>query len=126
MDAMNVHETLALIARIVSGSAFFVLGIRNIANVGLITELIRARHIALPELSARVGVAMQIVFGGLLAFGPWPLVAAMALAIFVVIATWLAHWPFDKTGAERSENFTACLTNAILVGGLLANAALAT
>jgi hypothetical protein len=40
------------------------------------------------------------------------------------MATLIAHWPFDKSGAERTENITACLVNLLVLGGLLAHVAL--
>lgn len=38
------------------------------------------------------------------------------------MATAIVHWPLGMAGAERQENFTACLGNAIMLGGLLAQA----
>ena len=110
-------------ARVLTGSAFLILGIRNIANCALLVELMSARRLPLPLLAATAGIAMQIGFGGLMVIGVLAAFAALGLAIFVVMATAIAHWPFDKSGAERQENITACLGNAIMLGGLLAQTA---
>ena len=110
-------------ARIVTGGAFAIIGIRNIGNRALIAELLRSRGMPMPALSAAVGIAMQIGFGALMMIGLWPSVAASGLAAFVVMATALAHWPFGKTPAERQESITHCLANTIMLGGLLALAA---
>ena len=114
---------LLIAARVLTGGAFLVVGIRNIGNRALIAELMRSRHLPLPGLSATVGIALQIGLGALMISGFWPVVAALGLAGFVVAATAIAHWPFGKTGADRQESVTACLGNAIMLGGLLALAA---
>ena len=116
-------EMLLWPAHVVTGGAFLIIGIRNISNHATITELMRARGVPLPALSAAAGIATQIGFGGLMIIGVVLAVAALGLATFVVMATAIAHWPLAKTGAERQENITACLGNAIMLGGLLAQAA---
>ena len=110
-------------ARVLTGGAFLILGIRNIGNHAMLAELMRTRGVPLPALSATAGIAMQIGFGGLMITGIAQVVAALGLAVFAITATAIAHWPFDKEGAERQENITACLGNAIMLGGLLAQAA---
>jgi len=115
---------LASIARFVTGGAFLAIGIRNISNHSPLTDLMRQRGVPLPSFSAWAGIAMQIGFGALLATGVAAPIAALGLAVFVAGATWIAHWPFDKTGVERSDNITACLANSIMFGGLLAHTAL--
>jgi len=116
-------EVLLLTARVLTGGAFLILGIRNIGNHAMLAELMRTRGVPLPALSATAGIAMQIGFGGLMITGIAQVVAALGLAVFAITATAIAHWPFDKEGAERQENITACLGNAIMLGGLLAQAA---
>ena len=110
-------------AHVVTGGSFLIIGIRNIGNYAMIAELMRVRGVPLPALSAAAGIAMQIGFGGLMMIDVVPAVAALGLAVFVVMATAIVHWPLAKAGAERQENITACLGNAIMLGGLLAQAA---
>lgn len=114
---------LLVAARVVTGGAFLIIGIRNISNHAMIAELMRARGLPLPALSSAAGIAMQIGFGGMMIIGFVPAVAALGLTVFVTMATAIFHWPFDKAGADRQENITACLGNAIMLGGLLAQAA---
>ncbi len=85
----------------------------------------RSRHLPLPAVAALLGIAAQIGLGVLLALGIWPLPASIGLVVFVIAATAIAHSPFAGTAAERKGNIIPCLVNAILVGGLLAQAALA-
>jgi putative oxidoreductase len=116
-------ETLLAAARIVTGLAFAIIGVRNIRNHAMIAGLLRSRGVPLPSLSAAAGIGMQIGFGVLMITGLAPVVAALGLAVFVVMATAIAHWPFGKPPAERDQEITACLANLIMLGGLLALAA---
>jgi uncharacterized membrane protein YphA (DoxX/SURF4 family) len=59
-------------AHIVTGGSFAVIGLRNIRNHAMISELLRSRGVPLPAVSATVGIAMQIGFGALLTTGRWP------------------------------------------------------
>jgi putative oxidoreductase len=115
---------VAIAARVVTGGAFLIMGLRNIAYREPLTELMRSRSLPLPAFVALGGIAIQILGGALLVIGRWPRPAGFMLAAFVVAATLIAHWPAGKTGAERTESITACLVNLALVGGLLANASL--
>lgn len=119
-----MNAELALIARVVTGGVFAIVGVRNAVNHAPLAEFMKLRRVPAPALSAWIGTATQIVLGALLAAGLWPLTATIGLAIFVVMATLIAHWPFDKSGAERTENITACLVNLLVLGGLLAHVAL--
>jgi putative oxidoreductase len=111
---------LLLIARILAGGGFLIVGLRNIRNHGQVTGLMKFRHIPFPELAAAFGIGMQIVFGALLALGVYQTISALGLAAFVIMATAIAHSPFMGTPEERTANVTACLVNAAMVGGLLA------
>ncbi len=118
---MNVF----VIGRVFIGGAFALIGLINIGNLAPLSELMRARRIPLPAMAARAGVAAQIVLGSLLAIGLWPLAASLGLAVFVVAATAIAHWPFRGDALERQQNVLACLVNLIMLGGLLTQAAFA-
>jgi uncharacterized membrane protein YphA (DoxX/SURF4 family) len=72
-------EVLLWAARIVTGGAFAIIGIRNVGNRAPVAELLRSRHVPLPALSAVVGIAMQAGFGVLMITGLWPVVAALGL-----------------------------------------------
>jgi putative oxidoreductase len=113
-------DGLLIAGRIVTGAAFFVLGLVNIGNHAPLTGLMAFRKLPFPPVAAAFGIGMQIAFGGMLAVGLYPTVAALGLAAFVVMATLIAHWPFDKPPAERKQEFQSCLSSSIMLGGLLA------
>lgn len=118
---MTLDEGILLAARIVVGGAFLIIGIRNVGNHKLIAGMIGGNRFPMPEFLAATGVAMQIGFGALMAVGLFPIVSAVGLLVFTVVATLMAHsfWMFpDK--AQRTQETGAFLSNMIMVGGLLA------
>jgi putative oxidoreductase len=113
-------EPLLTGSRILTGSAFAIIGVRNIFFRAALADLMRARGIPFPQIASLAGIAAQIVLGIFLALQLWPFVAAAGLALFVAMATYIAHWPFGAPAEERTEAVTACLVNLALIGGLLA------
>src|SRR5262245_56049671 len=99
---MTPAEGVLLAARIVTGGAFLITGIRNISKRGPIAGMIGANKFPMAGFLAATGIAMQIGFGALMVVGLFPAVSAIALLVFTVVATLMAHsfWTFpDK--AER-------------------------
>jgi putative oxidoreductase len=118
---MELDEGVLMAARIVTGGAFAIIGVRNIGNYKPISEMIRANRFPMPEFLAATGIAMQTGFGVLMAVGLFPIVSALGLLAFTVVATLMAHsfWMF-KEKAERTAQTGSFLSNMIMVGGLLA------
>src|ERR1043165_1902506 len=112
-------DGLLLAGRIVAGLGFLVLGLVNIGNHKALTGLMAFRKLPFPPLAAAFGIGMQIVFGGMLAAGLYPAIAALGLAGFVVMASVIAHWPFGKPAAEQKQDVISLLANSIMLGGLL-------
>ena len=118
---MELSEGVLTAARIATGGAFAVIGVRNVGNYKPISAMIGASKFPMPEFLAATGIAMQVGFGVLMMIGLFPLVSALGLLVFTVVATLMAHsfWMLrDK--AERATEFGSFLSNMIMVGGLLA------
>jgi putative oxidoreductase len=118
---MDLDESVLTAARIVTGGAFAIIGVRNVGNYKPISEMIGANKFPMPEFLAATGIAMQIGFGVLMVVGLFPLVSALGLVIFTVVATLMAHsfWMF-KDNAQRGAELGSFLSNMIMIGGLLA------
>lgn len=118
---MTPAECVLIAARVVVGGAFLVTGLRNIRAHGDIAGLLAANRFPLPKLLAACGLAMQVGFGALMVSQVWPLVAALGLLAFTVMATLMAHsfWTFPAK-EERMAQANFFLANTIMVGGLLA------
>jgi uncharacterized membrane protein YphA (DoxX/SURF4 family) len=87
----------------VAGRAFAIIGLRNIGN-----------HKPMADFLAATGIVMQVGFGVLMAVGLLPIVAAVGLLIFTVLATLMAHSFLFWTFADKAER------TAQMEGGLLA------
>jgi putative oxidoreductase len=117
---MEFKDEVLFAARVLTGAAFLIIGLRNIPNHKLIAGLLSANRVPLPGLMAGAGIAMQIGFGALMITGFYPAVAALGLALFTVLATLMVHhfWTFKLP--ERTQEINAFLGNTIMTGGLLA------
>jgi putative oxidoreductase len=118
---MELDEGVLTAARAVMGGAFAIIGLRNVGKYKPIAGMIGASKFPMPEFLAATGIAMQIGFGVLMVVGLFPLVSALALLVFTVIATLMAHsfWTI-KDRAQRGAEAGSFLSNMIMVAGLLA------
>lgn len=117
---MDTSEALIVAARVAVGGAFLLVGVRNQHNHAAFTALIASKKLPFAGLAASVGIGMQMVFGGLLVTGYFPLVAAVGLLVFTVLASVLAHDFWAKQGEARKADENAFLLNTAVAGGLLA------
>ena len=110
---------LPLTGRLLIAALFLVAGIRKVMmfsmSVGYFTKL----GFPMPEVMTVIAIAIEI--GGALALivGWKTRGAALLLALFTVIATFMAHrfWEFDA--AQQANQLNHFLKNAAIVGGLL-------
>ncbi len=118
---MPPGDAILLAARIIVGGTFLIIGLRNIRVHGDIASLLAANRFPFPKFLAACGLAMQIGFGALMLSQLYPLAAALGLLAFAVLATLMAHsfWTFP-TKEERLMQVNMFLSNAIMIGGLLA------
>jgi putative oxidoreductase len=117
---MDMAEGVLLAARVMTGGAFLVIGLRNIAHRRAIAEMLRANGFPFPLFLATCGLAMQTGFGALMVSGYWLAIAAAGLLVFTVLATLMAHSFWTFKGEERAAQANAFLANSIMAGGLLA------
>lgn len=121
----DLQTTLVFVARLLLGGAFLVSGLRNIGAINGLAGFIGTRGLPLPRLAAVIGVALEIVGGALVAFGPFALYGGVGLVVFCVLATLIFHNFWDYQGAERVTHLNAFISNTALTGGFLLVAATA-
>ena len=90
--------TLVLIGRVVFGAFFLVAGIRNFLHFGERRELPTNYGWKLPAPIMAVGFAVQLVGGLALVLGFWTVPAAIALIVFLVLATRALPQPLPVPG----------------------------
>jgi putative oxidoreductase len=122
---MTPSEATLIAARVVTGAAFVFIGLRNISAREGIAGFIGANRFPAPVFLAYFGIAMQIGFGALMISGFYPLVAALGLLVFTMLATLMAHSFWTFKAEDRPAQTNSFLANMIMTGGLLALAAAA-
>lgn len=112
-------ETLMLIGRCIFGGFFLIAGIRNFARFNERKSGATNYGWLLPAPIMAAGFAVQLIGGLLLILGLWAVPAALALIVFLVLATALYHNLFLFRGPERDPHLYFTLVNITLAGGLL-------
>jgi putative oxidoreductase len=110
---------LKLIGRVVFGVFFVVAGIRNFVAFGERRELRTNYGWPLPSPLLAIGFSVQFLAGLALVFGTGIVWAALALTLFLVVATPLYHNPLLFRGKERDPHLYLTLVNITLCAGLL-------
>ena len=116
---MTTTAFLIILGRVVFGAFFLIAGVRNFLHFGERRELQTNYGWKLPALVMAVGFAVQLVSGLALIFGFWTAPAAVALIVFLVLATALYHNLFRFQGKERDPHLYLTLVNVTFAGGLL-------
>jgi putative oxidoreductase len=118
-------ETLVVIGRILIGVAFVVSGVRMIQAFQPVAGLLKAKRVPFPVFVTGAGIAIEIVFGLLAIAGVQLPAVALVLAVFVVAATLMVHRFWEERSPQRDQDINVVVSNAIIVGALLALAGLA-
>ena len=110
---------LIIIGRAIFGAFFLIAGIRNFLHFGERRQGATnyGWMLAAPLMAA--GFAVQLFAGLALIFGIWTVPAAIALIVFLVLATALYHNLFMFQGKERDPHLYLTLVNITLCAGLL-------
>ncbi len=116
---MTTTAFLIILGRVVFGAFFLIAGVRNFLHFGERRELQTNYGWKLPAPVMAVGFAVQLVGGLALIFGFWTAPAAIALIVFLVLATALYHNLFRFQGKERDPHLYLTLVNITLAAGLL-------
>ena len=111
--------TLIIVGRVVFGAFFLIAGIRNFLHFGERREMPTNYGWKLPASIMAAGFAAQLVGGLALVFGIWTVPGAIALIVFLVLATSLYHNLFLFQGKERDPHLYLTLVNVTLAAGLL-------
>ncbi len=110
---------LPLVGRLLMAAIFLIAGIRKAlmyaGTVGYFTKL----GFPMPEVFTVLAIAIEIGAAILLIVGWRTRWAAWLLALFVVIATFMAHrfWEFDA--AQQANQMNHFLKNLAIIGGLM-------
>jgi putative oxidoreductase len=111
---MNAINYLSLIGRVLIGVPFAMSGISKLAAYGQTTAMIAAVGLPVPPLAYAVAVIVELGGGLLLIAGYRTRSAALALALFTLVAAISFHSNFAD-----QDQMIHFLKNVMMTGGLL-------
>ena len=114
-----MNATLPLAGRILIAALFLVAGTRKILIWGAQVAYFTRLGFPAPEVMTVIAIVIELGAAAALLIGWKTRWAAWLLALFVLIATAMAHrfWEFD--GAQQANQMNHFLKNAAIIGGLL-------
>lgn len=119
----TLQNPLSLIGRLLLAALFLPAGISKIGGFAGTAGYIASKGLPLPEVGAAIAVAVEILGGLALVLGFGTRLAALALALFTLVATFIFH---NYWGVPADQAFVQQLMfnkNIAVVGGLLVLAA---
>ncbi|MBN9408235.1 MAG: DoxX family protein [Burkholderiales bacterium] len=114
----SLEATFALIGRALLALLFIPAGFGKIGGFAGTVGYIASKGIPLPEVAAAIAIVVELGFGILLLIGLQTRWAALGIALFTVIITFIFH-PFWAVPAEQMSFFK----NMAIAGGAFAFAA---
>ena len=119
----SLQNPLALIGRALLALLFIPAGFSKIGGFAGIAGYIASKGVPLPELAAAAAIGVELGLGLLLLVGWQTRWAALGIAFFTVVITFIFHnfWavPVEQVMAQQQSFFK----NIAVVGGLLTVAA---
>ena len=116
----GLHPTLLLVGRILLGLVFLVAGTRKILAVAGTVGYFGKLGMPMPDVMVYVAILFEVGGSILLILGWRARYAALALALFTLIATCFAHRFWEIADAAQYGNqLNHFLKNLAIIGGML-------
>lgn len=119
----SLQNPLSLIGRILIALLFVPAGFGKIAGFAGTVGYIASKGVPFPELAAAAAVGVELGLGLLLLVGFQTRWAALGIAFFTVVITFIFHNFWDVPAAQMVQQQQAFFKNIAVVGGLLTIAA---
>lgn len=118
---MNANKDwAALVGRILLAVVFIPAGFSKIGGFAGTAGYIASKGLPLPEVGAAIAIVVEIVAGLALLAGWKARWAALALAVFTLVATVLFHAFWSVPQEQHMVQYLMFMKNVGIVGGLLA------
>jgi uncharacterized membrane protein YphA (DoxX/SURF4 family) len=113
-------DVILLAGRVLFGAVLAFMGLNHFMNADQMAGYAEMKGLPAPTLSV-VGSGGLLVFGGLgVALGAFPVLAAGALATFLLVSAVAMHDFWAVPDDQTQDEMTQFLKNVALVGGALA------
>lgn len=115
----SMTQVFALLGRILLAALFLMSGFGKIAGFQGLIATIASKGFPMPEFFAGATVALELIGGALLIVGWRARWAALALAAFTLLLSFLFHNFWAMPEAEKMMQQIQFLKNMAIIGGLL-------
>jgi putative oxidoreductase len=118
-----MQDTLALVGRILLASLFIPAGWGKIAGFAGTVGYATAAGMPMPQIGVAIGLLIELVGGIMLLVGFKTRWAALALALFTIVAAFFFHGFWSLPEAQQAMQKINFNKNVAITGGLLVLAA---
>ena len=119
----SLQNPLSLIGRVLMALLFVPAGFSKIAGFAGTVGYIASKGVPLPELAAAAAIGVELGLGLLLLVGWQTRWAALGIAFFTLVITFIFHNFWAVPAAQMMQQQQAFFKNIAVVGGLLTVAA---
>lgn len=119
----TLQNPFALLARLLLAALFLPAGISKIGGFAGTAGYIGSVGLPMPELGAAIAIAVEVLGGIALIIGLGTRWAALALAVFTLVASFFFHAYWALPAEQQMMQQLMFMKNIGVVGGLLALAA---
>jgi len=119
----SLQNPMSLIGRVLLALLFLPAGFSKIGGFDKTVGYISSKGVPLPEASAAIAIAVELGLGLLLLVGFKARWAALGIAIFTVVITFIFHAFWSVPPDQVMQQQQAFFKNIAVVGGLLLVAA---
>ena len=119
----SLQNPLSLLARALLALLFVPAGFAKIGGFAGTVGYIASKGVPLPEVATAAAIAIELGLGLLLLIGWQARWAALGIAIFTVVITFIFHNLWAMEAAQKMMQQQAFFKNIAVVGGLLLVAA---
>ena len=119
----SLQNPLALVGRALLALLFVPAGFGKIAGFAGTAGYIASKGVPLPEVAATIAIAVEVGLGLMLLAGLKARWAALGIAFFTVVITFIFHIFWAVEAAQQVQQQQAFFKNIGVVGGLLLVAA---
>src|SRR5262245_58511366 len=118
--ATSTADILLLIGRIMIGWLFLSSGWAKLTNIQGFVGYLNSLKAPAPEITSWIGASVEFLVGALLVLGLATRYASLLLALFLIVATFLAHRYWEYPAAQMGAQKTNFYKNIAIFGGVLA------
>jgi putative oxidoreductase len=119
----KLHDPLALAGRLLLALLFLPAGISKLTGFAGTAGYISSVGLPMPQVAAAIALVVEIAGGAALLVGYGARIAAIVLAVFTLVASFLFHNYWTLPAAQQLIPQLLFFKNIAVVGGLLTLAA---